>query len=65
MVFLDLREAGETCSKHRVGMSRKGNCWDNGVAESFFSRVAPAFIIDDAVESSLAYLFHPRSEVGV
>jgi putative transposase len=38
-VFLDLREAGETCSKHRVArqpsMSRKGNCWDcehDGVA---------------------------------
>ena len=79
-VFLDPREAGETCSKHRVArlmreadlralhgyrtrrwavqgtqfgsdawrrfcrsnrlepsMSRKGSCWDNAVAESFFS----------------------------
>jgi len=67
-IFLDLREAGETCSKHRVArimrankiralhgygsddwrrfcrtnrlepsMSRRGNCWDNAVAESFFA----------------------------
>jgi putative transposase len=71
-VFADLREAGETCGKHRIerimrhqevivhsdhgsqyvsndwkrfcdanklvpSMSRRGNCWDNAVAESFFS----------------------------
>jgi transposase InsO family protein len=62
-VFLDLREAGETCSKHPVARlmrqaepssaatpggdsaaptvwsehEQEGNCWDNAVAESFFS----------------------------
>jgi transposase InsO family protein len=45
-VCLDLREAGDTCNKHRVTRlmrvnkiraSRRGNCWDNAVAESFFS----------------------------
>jgi putative transposase len=70
-VFLDLREAGETCGHNRVArimqvnkikalrgykaprhidwlrfcrehnlqpsMSRRGKCWDNAVAESFFS----------------------------
>lgn len=25
-------------------MSRKGNCWDNSVAESFFSTLKKAFI---------------------
>ncbi|HBX5876648.1 TPA: hypothetical protein MIH04_23105 [Klebsiella pneumoniae] len=34
----DLNEIGETCGKNRVpSMSRCGNCWDNAVAESFFS----------------------------
>ena len=44
-----LRARGITCS-----MSRKGNCWDNAVAESFFATLKVEFIHES--------LFRTRSQ---
>ena len=53
-----LREYGITCS-----MSRTGNCWDNAVMESFFSRLKVELIyaenfktIDDARQNIFEYI---------
>ncbi|CAA9322043.1 Mobile element protein [uncultured Leptolyngbya sp.] len=34
-----MSQAGMTCS-----MSRRGNCWDNAVAESFFSTLKTEWV---------------------
>lgn len=62
-IFLDLREAGEACSKHRVEcimrvnkiMALHGyrNCWDNAVAESFFASLKKE-------RTKKAYIQHSR-----
>ena len=41
-----LRQAGCTCS-----MSRKGNCWDNAVAESFFSTLKCELVHDASFQT--------------
>lgn len=36
-------------------MSRKGNCWDNGVAESFFSALKKELIHHDLANRALTF----------
>jgi transposase InsO family protein len=51
-----LKEAGITCS-----MSRKGNCWDNAVAESFFSSLKREWVQEKNYETraeARADIFH-------
>jgi len=47
-------EYQETLSEHRIrsSMSRKGNCWDNAVMESFFSRLKVELVYAENFKTS-------------
>ena len=45
---------GDYCAAVLSSMSRKGNCWDNAVAESFFATLKVEFVHET--------LFHTRAQ---